>query len=368
MTPYELPTEFGNSWDSFSAEWAAGSGLAYSQCEIARGLATLKRLWPDRIEKLLGGHGRGPAILVPFIDDGILLARCERLPRFGMVLGRLKQGERSAYAELVLASSLIQLGYSPSLEAPLNGKVLDASCELSGQLTYFEVIAPDRSDHSLDQGKLAEELSDRIRKGVTKCRVEVAVLDELDSERVETIVTTAVAALPGSWIHVGEIARVRKTFAGQSLLPCFDNEGATLTIAGETKTQGESTSVIVRWEMEDTRAKRIFVDRGEKGGHFCAIGGGRGELPADPNLQPAASLTFQGPDGPRAGCRILACVEAMSASPPAPGDRCSGRCSIGVMGRCNRRPARNDRMLRGAWAAGPDVRRAIPSHRWRVGQ
>jgi hypothetical protein len=59
-------------------------------------------------------------------------------------------------------------------------------------------------------------------------------------------------------VLVDSLARVRRINASQPLLPTFDGEGAQVVFAEEISVQGESTSVITRWESSDVRAKRVF--------------------------------------------------------------------------------------------------------------
>jgi len=138
-TSSALPYEFGNSWSDFVRDWCLDAQIKYSQAETIRALETLKRLWPENVAALVNQKARGATIIVPAVDLGSLLADCEGVDSFPSVLERLKNGERSAYSELVLVSSLLNLGYKASFAASLEGKNLDAKCEVEKQVLYFEV-------------------------------------------------------------------------------------------------------------------------------------------------------------------------------------------------------------------------------------
>jgi len=255
---YLLPSEFGTDWDHFIREWCLNSNLGYSKSDVLRALSALKRLWPESLEMTVSGKPRGAHPVVCAVDYGKLLADCEHLQGFSSVLARLKKGERSAYPELVVASSLMTLGYSPVLEVLLNGRVLDCVCSVEAQPVYFEVVAPDRSEHSQNRQVQGRELSERIRNSISRCRVEVAILEQLGPGQIDNIVSAVQDASDQDWHEIDSYARICVTRFGQILRPTFDSEGTTIIFAGETETQGGSSGVIVRWEDEDERAKHIF--------------------------------------------------------------------------------------------------------------
>ncbi len=255
---HQLPSRFGPNWEYFVREWCLNCTLGYSQFEVQRALSTLERVWPEKVQEITSGSTRGASIVVGPIELGKLIADCEHLCGFDPVLARLKLGERSAYSELVLVSSLIALGYAPSFEALLNGKHLDAVCPIEGPEVYFEVVTPDLSDLSLDLQKLGDNLSHRIKQVISQCRVEVAILERLNSARIESIVQAVRVATPLVWLSVASYARIRKVPVGHALPPTFDGEGSKVVIVGDTETQSKASGVIVRWEDDDERAKRIF--------------------------------------------------------------------------------------------------------------
>jgi hypothetical protein len=257
-TSPQLPNAFGFSWDAFSREWYLGDSLGYSQTESVRALDALKRLWPEKVAKLLANPRRGLAIIVKAIDDGGLLADCEHMHGFETVLHRLKRGERSAYSELVLGSSLAKLGFRPTFHAELNGKALDACCEVEGRPVYFEVIAPDRADHSINAQQMINELGKAIRASVSACRVEVVLLTSVDQQMTQKIADAVRDASSGEWVTVDSIARIRRINEGQKLSSTFDGEGVSIVFAGERGVQGPSTAVVISWEDNDERAKRLF--------------------------------------------------------------------------------------------------------------
>lgn len=253
-----LPSEFGSTWAEFVRDWCLNSELGYSQSDVIRALNALRRLLPQDVARLVTETSRGVGIVAAAVERGRLLADCENARGFASVLERLKTGERSAYSELVVGSSLSRLGYYPSFDAPIDGKNLDVMCEAEQQPVYFEVITPERFDFGIESQKLTKRLGDEIKKSVSGCRIEVELYSIPLEDEIQAVATASRDAAPGEWVAVGTLARIRKTISGQPLPPLFDGDGAQIYIGGDKTLQGASTSSIIRWEESDHRAKRLF--------------------------------------------------------------------------------------------------------------
>jgi hypothetical protein len=143
---YGIPLEFGGSWDRFSREWCLNGSLATSRENVARALATLARLWPEEVARLGGDRIRGLGVVSPAVEVGLLLSSCEQTEGFAEVLPRMKSRERSAYSELVLVAALRTLGFVPRFAAPIEGRLLDAACEINGSPLYCERRRENRED------------------------------------------------------------------------------------------------------------------------------------------------------------------------------------------------------------------------------
>jgi hypothetical protein len=253
----EIPIEFGESWEGFCREWKCPPGsLGYSPKEVTRGLSTLKRLWPEKVAKMLG-QGRGYFAAASAIDTGLVLEACEPVRYFRGVLRRLKSGQRAADSELVLVAALRRLGYEPEFEAPAGGSP-DAKCVVDGVPVSFEVYTPNRSHSSQQQHELVRELQTAVGQGVSKCRVEIGIFDTFGKDDIAPAVEVIRSADPATWSYVGNWARIRRIDQGQDLPPVFDGHAGQLVFAGETVTQGESMGVIIRWEEADTRAENAL--------------------------------------------------------------------------------------------------------------
>ena len=253
-----FPLEFGGCWATFLEAWCGGASLATNAAEVARALSTLVRLWPAEVARLASDPARGLLVVAPAVELGRLLHVCEPAESFDEILRRLVNGERSAYSELVLVAALRRLGYNAQFAPPIAGRVLDAKCLVEDLPIYFEVVTPERSDASVEERRLADALNQEVRSSVSKCRVEIEIRSPIDATAIGRILAAAQSALPSVWTDVDPVARVRRIDPVQSLLPLFDGEGAQIVVAGEKTVQGESTSVIVRWESSDSRAKRVF--------------------------------------------------------------------------------------------------------------
>lgn len=253
-----IPSEFGSSWEEFKREWCCSGTLGHSVSEVTNALATLKRLYPAEVERLSRNTARGLGLIAPAGELGRLLLECERAGGFAEVLGRLQKGERAAYSEFVVVWSLFRIGYAAQFGAPLAGRVLDVQSMVNGAPVYFEVVTPEQSDASTQDLHSVDQLTTTVKNQVSRCRVEIEIRKSMSAGDIILIANAVQAAPPGEWILVGSVARLRRIDAGGALLPLFDGDGAQILIGGARQVQGESTSVIARWESSDARAKRVF--------------------------------------------------------------------------------------------------------------
>jgi hypothetical protein len=49
----QIPKEFGGSWKAFHENWCLGEPIALQATDVALGLSTLSRIWPEE-------HGQSP--------------------------------------------------------------------------------------------------------------------------------------------------------------------------------------------------------------------------------------------------------------------------------------------------------------------
>ena len=283
ITMNMLPSEFGTTWEVFDNKWCHRTALAYSEADIALGLGTLNRLCPSKVAELTSASVSGAGGIAPKVELGLLLAECEGVSGFHAVLARFNKDERSAYSEFVLVSSLKKLGYRVSFSPPLEGKELDAKCEVNNIPVYFEVVTPERAEASVESEKLVERLSVQLRDVLRACRVEVEIFKFLDERGIGRLINTVMQAPDTRWVPVSSFARFRKVCIGEKLPPVFDGSGAKIVFGGEERLQGDSTGIVIRWNDDDDRAKRIFNDEYH---HFsttvpnvlvinvCAVAGG----------------------------------------------------------------------------------------------
>lgn len=254
----KLPDQFGKSWDEFDETWCQRTALGHSEKDIGDSLSALVKLWPEKVQELVSSSVRGAGVIAPEIDIGLLLANCESVDGFKPVFERLKQGERSAYSEIVVVSSLRDLGYAVSFSAPLDGKNLDARCDVEPQSVYLEVVTPERSDASVESQRQVALLNERIGRSLQDCRIEIEITDTLDEDRIRGIVEVAMRATASEWIRIEGFASVRKSASGEVAPRAFDGSGADVIVAGTRVVQPGPVSVLVRWNDDDSRAKRTF--------------------------------------------------------------------------------------------------------------
>ena len=148
--------------------------------------------------------------------------------------------------------------YSASFSAPLDGKNLDAKCDVEAQSVYLEVVTPERSDASVESQRQVVVLNERIGRSLQDCRIEIEITDTLDEQRIRRIVEAAMRATAGEWTPVEDFASVRKSASGEVAPRAFDGSGADVIIAGKRVVQRGPASVVIRWNDNDCRAKRTF--------------------------------------------------------------------------------------------------------------
>jgi hypothetical protein len=278
----EIPPEFGGSWAAFCEQRGCPDGaLAYSPAEVSRALSAIKRLWPEKFAQIVNQTAQGTSTVVPQIETGLLLAACETARYFRGMLERLKSGQRSAYSELVLVAALRRLGYDPQFEGPGGGQP-DAECLVGSVPISFELYAPGRSYVSQEKEELVRQLREAVGRGLSKCRVEIEILESFSEDDICQAVEAVQSAAAGTWGYINDWARLRRIDYGQDLPPTFDGDGARLIIGGDAAIQGDSTGVIVRWEDDDMRAERALQEkRGQVANgvanvvviNVCAVGG-----------------------------------------------------------------------------------------------
>ena len=277
MNDGRFPIQFGGTWDAFVNEWCCGCRLAHPKPEVVRAIRALGEHWPEKISETVAGIARGPGPVAGLVEYGLLLSDCDSVEGFAPVLKRLKEGDRSAYSELVVGTTLVRLGYSPSFTAPIGNKNLDAVCSFSGQDVYFEVVCPEHSQAVGHEDRQVRELSTRLRDASSGYRLEVVILQPLTDETIAKIVDAATDAVDAEWMSVPGVARLRKISLDSDIPPTFDAEGSVVNFG-----RGTNSASVIRWEYSDERAARIFYHEYQ---HFssevpnvlvvntCAVGG-----------------------------------------------------------------------------------------------
>jgi hypothetical protein len=186
-------------------------------------------------------------------DEGLILANCEKTPYFAQVLRRLTHGQRAAYSELVVGSSLISRGYNPRFESQ-DGEP-DVTCTADEVEIAFEVYAPVTSQASRDRLAAVRELQKTLTEAIPGSRLEVDLLADFTPKDLPFAVEVARQARSFSWTPVNNWARIRRIDQGQPLPPTFDGQGLQVRVGGDTEVKGVGTSVLVRWEQLDIRAE-----------------------------------------------------------------------------------------------------------------
>jgi hypothetical protein len=262
-----IPQNIVAQWSEFVAEWCLGIEPVEAPYEVERAFDALRRLWPEFLNELeaQGEQGsRGISTIAPAIALGLTLAACESLNGFGPVMARLRQGERSALAELEFAAALVRCGFTPVLEPQLGSKTLDCSVGVGSERVYVEVIAPEQAAAIKDARATAMRMAEELVERTTGSRTEVLLSDE-PGVRLDAIVEAVTTTLPDGRVHnVEGIAKVRRDFLGPqppNVGPLIANPDPRPTVAVSRMTGGGGgvfTSATVRLTITDERARRLL--------------------------------------------------------------------------------------------------------------
>jgi hypothetical protein len=251
----QIPEEFGGTWDAFSTDWCFNQPMADSPYEISCALSTLRRLWPEKVKRLVDKMARGANFVASEIELGNLLRACENITRFKKVLNRLRTGETPAYSEMIVVAVLKQLGFTPKFGEKVDRISPDAECIVYGQRVFFEVYAPERAVSSKDQMKIVSRLNQAIRANVHGSRVEIEIIDCFEVKDIDPTVVAIQSAPPSVWQPIQSWARARRVPYGQPQPPQFDNgTGSQVLGPGEMGTVPSESMVITRWLDQDARA------------------------------------------------------------------------------------------------------------------
>jgi hypothetical protein len=138
---------------------------------------------------------------MPAIVIGWALSRCAGLVGFSAVCVRAKKGEASAFSELVVAATLVDVGMRPQFEPSIDGKHPDLLIEFDGINVYAEVIHPDTSAQRSCTEKLTADVSNRILEIPAACNVDVLLDRHVSADEVTTLIEAIRAAIPSTEIQ-----------------------------------------------------------------------------------------------------------------------------------------------------------------------
>ena len=186
-----LLSSFGTDWNGFVTDYLLSSSSQFSEEEAELAIDALEKLWPERLADAIQHDARGIAVMMPLLDDGLMLARAQAVPGFTGVMKRLRAGDDSAKAELCLAAHLVTKGQMPELEVPLENRVLDVRVETSGIPIYCEVIAPKLSDVMQETYSTLQKTATGILANHPGEIVECFIRGELSPSRVDEIIALA---------------------------------------------------------------------------------------------------------------------------------------------------------------------------------
>jgi hypothetical protein len=175
-------SDLGSNWSDVVANWCLGVKPPIPDNTAWEALAIIERFWPERLDSIVTENGRGIAVIAPIIDLGIILTDCENLQGFADVFVRLKQNEGAAFSELFVASTLVRLGYKPTLEPSLNGKKLDAVISADSEEIYFEVISPIASQAIQQVIKEATEFVNQLLEQFPGTSTDIILFDMFSGE------------------------------------------------------------------------------------------------------------------------------------------------------------------------------------------
>jgi hypothetical protein len=249
-------------WNDFVNVWCLGITPAFDEPDLSSALEALEQHCPEHLDALEASGVRGLLPIMYTVRFGLILTRTQALYGFAAVLERVKRGDASALSELECADALVRAGVSPSLGAPLNGKLLDAAFQHAGRVHYVEVVAPNRSDAIIETHALLARLGASLTSANRGMNVEILLQPSFSEKRLADVVSAVSSAEPNSEIReIASAGRYRKVRATSSqITPSIPRVDDGPAIAfGTAGFDGElHTVVAVRFPIDDLRAQRTF--------------------------------------------------------------------------------------------------------------
>ena len=257
-----IPLKLASDWDKFMTDWCMNNEPEQDREAVERALNTVAQLWPDQLDRVITGPGRGLAMIAPLIHLGLLLEECADIPGFDRLLRRAQGGERSAVSEMRFAARAKARDLPVELEPPLNGKVLDTLLTFEGEQIYCEVIAPETSAAMKQAHKLAGELATAIADRCPGKRVEVLIKGDLDETVCAKLLeVTPRLTLSGEIIDVDNLALASihpsATDGIASTIPRGD-AFAILSVAHLRQDETSKAVAIVHVPTSDERIKQLL--------------------------------------------------------------------------------------------------------------
>jgi len=260
----QIPENVGSQWSDFADVWCSGVEPDETPEVVDRAFRTLRRLWPGYVANIHGQGTRGLVIIAPAISLGLTLAACEPLTGFDPVMTRVRQGERSARAELEFAAVLARRGLAPELEPQVGSKQLDCSVQIGSEAEFAEVIAPETSEAIGDAYTLVQRVVDELVARSRGTATEVLLVVDPEAQ-VDTIINSVVAIQPDDAVHyIQGVGWIRRSFLGPQL-PVIgphihnpDPRPAVATGRVVREEDGIFTSATVRLPTTDERVYRLL--------------------------------------------------------------------------------------------------------------
>ncbi len=259
-----LPDSFGPSWHTFVNEWCLGTPPGTSPEGCARALHALAEHLPGHVQALVSAPTRGLGVVVGAIDLGLVLADTANFVGFGPVMNRLRGSEHSAFSELTVAATFARLGFAPTFEVPVEGKVPDIAITIGSTSVYAEVITPNRSEIVKTVTDQINEIAGAILAAGPGGSIELFLDVDPDSVDAATVSRT-IADSPyiDQPVEIPAAGRfIKRAFSFPPVVtPTIDRRtsGTVLGVARAVVEGNKGALVGVRVAVFDGRAKRLLA-------------------------------------------------------------------------------------------------------------
>jgi hypothetical protein len=192
---------------------------------------------------------------------------CEDLHGFGPILGRIKNPatRQATWPEVIVATALVKLGYTPEFEPTIEGKNPDLGLVVDGEDVYIEVIAPEESMEYKQALQTVEALAKNLCDRMNGTRLEV-LLEQVSDHQTALEMFMQKTPASNQVKRLAGVGLVRYGLLGSDVPnagPTIERDAAC-PITGVAWFRGQGNVLdalaVVRFPFDDDRVQRLMYN------------------------------------------------------------------------------------------------------------